>query len=109
MIDKLEALLASGQDSASLRFALANGYFGQGDAVRAIEHARAAIELDPDYSAAWRLLGQAQAAAGKHKDATESFLRGIEVANLKGDRQVEKEMQVFLKRAQKAVSEFKQE
>ena len=106
MIEELEALLAQGQDSASLRFALANGYFGQGDAVRAIGHARVATELDPDYSAAWRLLGQAQVAAGKERDAADTFVRGIEVAKLKGDRQVEKEMQVFLKRAQKAGGEI---
>lgn len=103
MIEKLEAILANGQDSASLRFALANGYFGQDDAVRAIEHARVATELDPGYSAAWRLLGQAQVSAGQESDAIETFLRGIEVAKSKGDRQVEKEMRVFLKRAQKTV------
>ena len=98
MIDKLEALLAGGQDSADLRFALANAYFRQGDALRAIEHAGRALEQKPDYSAAWRVLGQAQAAAGRNDDATRSFERGIELAERLGDRQVGKEMQVFLKR-----------
>lgn len=98
MIEKLEALLANGQDSASLRFALANGYFARDNAGRAAEHARIATELDPEYSAAWRLLGQAQAALGHVRDAAATFERGIEVAELKGDRQVQKEMQVFLKR-----------
>lgn len=100
MFDKLEAMLASGQDSAQLRFALANGYFREGDNERAIEHAQLAVTLDPDYSAAWRLLGQAQVAAGLATDAATSFERGIEVARLSGDRQVEKEMQVFLRRLQ---------
>jgi Tfp pilus assembly protein PilF len=104
LLEKLEALLANGQDSASLRFALASGYFGQGDALRAIEHARVATELDPDYSAAWRLLGQAHVSAGQRNEAIDSFLRGIEVAKINGDRQVEKEMQVFLNRAKRAVS-----
>jgi Tfp pilus assembly protein PilF len=102
MIDKLEALLASGQDSASLRFALAGHYLKQDDARRAVEHARVAVTLDPDYSAAWRLLGQAQVAAGEAEGAAASFERGIEVAKRSGDRQVEKEMRVFLGRLQKA-------
>lgn len=102
MLEKLEAQLASGQDSSLLRFSLANGYFRQQDYARAIEHARCAVEHDVGYSAAWRLLGQAQTAAGEHEAAEASFRRGIEVAENKGDRQVAKEMQVFLKRLQKA-------
>lgn len=104
MIDKLEALLAAGQDSASLRFALANHYLKDGSTTRAVEHAEVAVSLDPNYSAAWRLLGQAQVAAKRPDDAARSFERGIEVAKECGDRQVEKEMQVFLKRLQNAQS-----
>lgn len=104
MIEKLEALLAGGQDSAQLRFALAAAYLKLDDTARAVEHARAATELEPEYSAAWRLLGQAQVAAGSEKDAALTFERGIRVAGQKGDRQVEKEMQVFLRRIQKAAS-----
>jgi Tfp pilus assembly protein PilF len=101
LIEKLEAMLAAGQDSAGLRFALANQYFRQDDALRAIEHAQVAVELQPDYSAAWRLLGRAQVAAGQAQGAAASFQRGIEVAIHSGDRQVEKEMRVFLRRLQK--------
>jgi len=104
LIDKLEALLAAGKDSASLRFALANHYLKDGDAVRAIEHAEVAVSLDPNYSAAWRLLGQAQVSAKRPDDAALSFERGIVVARNSGDRQAEKEMQVFLKRLAKAAS-----
>ena len=104
MIDKLEALLAAGQDSASLRFALANHYLKSGHAERAIEHAEVAVSLDPNYSAAWRLLGQAQVSAQRPDDAVRSFERGIVVARTSGDRQVEKEMQVFLKRLRKAAN-----
>jgi len=101
MIDKLEALLASGRDSPDLRFALANAYLKAGDAGRAITHAQQAVQLKPDYSAAWRLLGQAQIAAGKNDDAVLSLERGIQVAEKAGDRQVSKEMQVFLRRLQR--------
>lgn len=98
MLDRLEAMLAGGGDSASLRFALATGYLKQDEPERAIEHAKVAVSQDPDYSAAWRLLGQAQVAAGQVEAAAESFERGIAVARQRGDRQVEKEMQVFLRR-----------
>jgi cytochrome c-type biogenesis protein CcmH/NrfG len=100
MRDKLEALLASGQDSANLRFALASACFADGDAERAILHAGFAVQQKPDYSAAWRLLGQAQVVAGRTADAAVSFERGIQVAEQAGDRQVGKEMQVFLRRLQ---------
>jgi len=105
LIEKLEALLANGQDSASLRFALANGYFAREDAGSAARHARAAIKMDPEYSAAWRLLGQALVLLGQLDDAARTFERGIEVAQQNGDRQVQKEMQVFLKRIKNAASE----
>ncbi len=101
MLDRLEAMLADGGDSAALRFALAAGYLKQDEPELAIEHAKVAVSLDPDYSAAWRLLGQAQVAAGQVEAAAESFERGIAVARQRGDRQVEKEMQVFLRRLQK--------
>ena len=105
MIDKLEAMLASGQDSAGLRFALANHYFKHDQMPRAVEHAEVAVAMDPDYSAAWRLLGRAQAKAGRTDDAARSFERGIAVANKRGDRQVEKEMRVFLKRLTKSAGD----
>lgn len=101
MIEKLEAMLAAGQDSAGLRFALANHYYKQNEILRAIEHAQVAVTLQPDYSAAWRLLGQAQVAAEQAEAAAASFERGIEVAMQSGDRQVEKEMRVFLRRLRK--------
>lgn len=101
MIEKLEALLAAGQDSAGIRFALATHYLKEGNAPRAIDHAEVAVSLDANYSAAWRVLGQAQVAAGRSEDAAQSFEQGIAAARENGDRQVEKEMQVFLKRLRK--------
>jgi len=96
--ERLEALLASGGDAPTLRYALAKLYLDAGEAEKAIDHAEVAVELDADYSAGWRLLGQAQVAAGRPGDAPKSFERGIEVASRSGDRQVEKEMRIFLRR-----------
>ena len=101
LIANLEALLAKGQDAPSLRFALASRYLEAGDPAAALRHAEAAVALDAAYSAGWKVLGQARAAAGDERGAAESYRRGIEVADARGDRQAAKEMTVFLKRLEK--------
>jgi Tfp pilus assembly protein PilF len=97
----LEALLAKGNDAPPLRFALATRYLAAGDAAAAMRHAQACVALDANYSAGWKVLGRAQAAAGDTAAAIESYKRGIEVADARGDRQASKEMQVFLRRLEK--------
>lgn len=97
----LEAMLARGQDNALLRFSLGSAWLGQGEPARAAEHLARAVEHDPGYSAAWKLLGKALAATGDTAAAHAAYTRGIEVATAKGDLQAAKEMQVFLKRLQR--------
>jgi Tfp pilus assembly protein PilF len=101
LIANLEALLAKGNDAPPLRFALATRYLAAGDAASALRHARACVALDADYSAGWKVLGQALAAAGDRTDAAETYRRGIAVAEARGDKQAAKEMQVFLRRLEK--------
>ncbi|HDP88754.1 MAG TPA: tetratricopeptide repeat protein [Thioalkalivibrio sp.] len=103
MIENFEKMLAAGQDNAMLRFSLGNAYLQAGDAVTAVTHLRRAVEHDPDYSAAWKLLGRALMEGGEPAEAVDVYARGIAVAEARGDKQAAKEMQVFLRRAQKAV------
>lgn len=103
LIANLEALLAKGGDSATLRLALASRYLDAGDAAAAVRHAEGAVRLDPGYSAGWKALGRALAAAGRNADAVQAYARGIEVAEKRGDRQAAKEMRVFSKRLQNAM------
>ena len=103
LIANLEALLARGGDSATLRLALASRYLDAGDAAAAVRHAEGAVRLDPEYSAGWKALGRALAAAGRNADAVEAYVRGIGVAEKRGDRQAAKEMRVFSKRLQNAM------
>lgn len=105
VIENLEAMLARGQDSALLRYGLGNAYLNQADPERAITHLAEAINLDPAYSAAWKLYGKALAAAGRHADALAALDQGIATAQAKGDVQAAKEMQVFRKRALKALED----
>jgi len=103
MIESLEKMLAAGQDSAALRFGLGNAYLAR-DPTNAVVHLRRAVELDPAYSAAWKLLGSALAAAGDPDAASAAFTQGITIAESRGDIQAAKEMRVFLNRLRKRAS-----
>jgi len=95
---RLEAMLASGKDNALLRFTLGSECLKAGEAAQAAEHLRAALERDPGYSAAWKLLGTALAKSGAAGEARRAWERGVAAAESKGDKQAAREMGVFLKR-----------
>ena len=102
-IDSLEQLLAAGKDSALLRFSLGNAHLKAGDAAAAAIHLQRAVALDPQYSAAWKSLGGALAAAQRNEEALTAYRQGIAVAEQRGDKQAAKEMQVFARRLQKLI------
>ena len=95
------ALLAGGRDNALLRYSIGNAYLKQGDAASAAEHLRRAVEHDPQYSAAWKLLGRALAETGALEDALAAYREGVAVASARGDVQAAKEMGVFARRIEK--------
>ena len=97
-IADFEAMLAAGRDNALLRYSLGNEYLKQGDAAKATEHLRRAVEHDPKYSAAWKLLGRALADIEAWDDALLAYRQGIAVAEARGDKQAAKEMAVFARR-----------
>jgi Tfp pilus assembly protein PilF len=101
-IERFEALLAAGKDSALLRFSLGMQYLRSAQPERAVEHLRAAVSQDPGYSAAWKLLGKSLAESANPGEAMEAYRQGIAAAERKGDKQAAKEMTVFLKRLEKA-------
>ena len=101
ILDNFERMLAQGRDSAMLRYSLGNEYLKLSQHETASRHLEVALTLDPDYSAAWKLLGKCLAEAGDLQAALSTFERGIEKAQAKGDLQAAKEMQVFAKRLKK--------
>jgi len=101
VVRNLEALLLQGKDSALLRFSLGSEYLNQGETWIAIFQLRRALEMDPNYSAAWKLLGKALTNAGALRDALDAYRRGIQVAERRGDKQAAKEMAVFAQRLEK--------
>ncbi len=98
LIDNLRRQIDGPRDGALLRFALGNALLDAGDAAGAAEALRAALDFDPAYSAAWKQLGKALLAAGDHEAAGQAWRQGIAVAEQRGDKQAQKEMQVFLRR-----------
>ena len=98
MIENFEKMLAQGKDNPLLRFSLGSEYLKAGTVDRAVEHLRAAVTQDGNYSAAWKLLGKALTEARDDAGAKDAYRSGIAAANAKGDKQAAKEMGVFLKR-----------
>ena len=104
MIDKLEKMLSDGRDNALMRFSLGNEYSKLGQFEQAAMHLQQAVAHDPNYSAAWKLLGKALNEAGQLPEALTAYQSGITVAEKKGDKQAAKEMTVFAKRIEKQLS-----
>ena len=98
MLESLEKMLAKGVDNSLLRFGLGKGYLDLKDNAKAAEHLRKCVELDPKYSAAWKLLGKAQLGLEDSAAARSAWEQGIVAAQAHGDKQAEKEMTVFLKK-----------
>lgn len=101
-IENFEKMLAAGNDSALLRYSLGNEYLKSEQFELAARHLNKALQMDPGYSAAWKLFGKALAGAERFEDAVTAYEQGIQTAEAKGDIQAAKEMRVFLKRAKKA-------
>lgn len=104
-IENFELLLSKGQDNALLRYSLGSEYLKEQNFLVAITHLAKAVELNPHYSAAWKAYGKALAEDHQLLQAIEVYKRGIEVAEKRGDQQAAKEMNVFLKRLQKKISQ----
>jgi predicted Zn-dependent protease len=100
-VERFEALLAQGKDSALLRFTLGSHYLKAGDPAAAAGHLQAAVTHDAAYSAAWKLLGKALADLGRNGEAAAAYRTGIAAAETRGDKQAAKEMSVFLRRLEK--------
>lgn len=100
-LDNFLNMLAAGRDNALLRFSIGNAYLKQNDAAHAAEHLQRAVEHDPNYSAAWKLLGKALTDIEAWDAALKAYQQGIAVAEARGDKQAAKEMGVFARRIEK--------
>ena len=99
-----ERILGTGKDSALLRYSIGNEYVKMADWGAACDALLHAVDLDPTYTAAWKIYAHALAQAGRPAEALGAYRRGIVVARQKGDRQAEKEMTVFARRIERALA-----
>ncbi len=100
-LDNLLKLVGTPRDGALLRFSLGNEYLKAGEAALAAAQFHAAVEKDPKFSAAWKLLGKSLAEAGQAGEALAAYREGIAVAEARGDLQAAKEMKVFVRRLER--------
>ena len=97
-IPKLESMLASGTDTALLRFTLGSAHIRHRQFAQAVPHLARAVELDPEYSAAWKLYARSLVESGDAERAGPVLAQGLEVARRRGDMQAVREMQVWQRR-----------
>ncbi len=105
MVDKLQAMLAAGKDSALLRYTLGKAFLDAGQLEVAREHLLSATQQDAQYSVAWKSLGKACLELNDVAAARKAWEQGLVCAEAKGDAQVAKELTVFLRRLDKAAAQ----
>ena len=97
-IQQLEEVIGDNSENAFLQYSLGHEYLEIEDIKNAIPKLEKAIQLQDTYSAPYRALGKALSLDARIDEAKDIFLRGIKIANERGDLQTAKEMAVFLKR-----------
>lgn len=100
-LEPLQRMLGTARETPLLHMSLALALQQRDRPAEAIGHLRSAVAMDPDYPAAWRLLGLLLAGTGDRDAAREAFGRGLASAGKRGDKQLEKELQVRLRRLDK--------
>ena len=102
LLERFEAQLAEGNDSALLRLSIAQQLSTAARFDEAIAHLQRALLLNPLYTAVWLALGQAFEKSGEAARAIGTYRSGIETAKKNGDKQAERQMGVYLNRLMKA-------
>jgi Flp pilus assembly protein TadD len=97
-IEKLEAMLAAGEENAMLRFTLGNALVREKRYAEAATHLSRAVELDPEYSAAWKVYARCLMDNGDTEGARNALERGLAVARRRGDMQAVREMEAWARR-----------
>ena len=101
MVERFEGMLAAGKESPMLRLTLGTEYLKREDPGSAIRHLARAVDLDPQYSAAWQHLGRAFEQAAQPEEAASAWRAGIDAAERRGDAQAAKVMRVWLRRLER--------
>lgn len=98
IIEELKKMLAEDPDDVLGHYMLGRELLKIGQPQQAIAPLRRVIELDPDYTAAYRQLGDAYRSANRREEAIETYKQGVEVSEKTRDYQTGKECAAFLKK-----------
>ena len=102
-IERMREFLAKDPEDATLWFTLGRSLLEVGRPDQAVDPLRRATRLNPGYGAAFRDLGRALMDSGALEEAAEVLEAGIEPSERAGDLQTVRELESFLRRAQKAL------
>jgi Flp pilus assembly protein TadD len=101
-LEAFEELAAKAPDNVVVRYSLGLEYLKAKRYAEAERELREALRLKPDYSAAYRELGKSLVGLERLDEAREVYSKGAKVACEKGDLQTQREIEVFLRRLEKA-------
>ncbi|TAM81630.1 MAG: tetratricopeptide repeat protein [Acidobacteria bacterium] len=101
-LEAFEELAAKAPDNVMVHYSLGREYLKAKRYAEAERELREALRLKPDYSAAYRELGKSLVGLDRPDEAREVYTKGVEVACGKGDLQTQREIEVFLRRLDKA-------
>ena len=100
-IDMFSRLLDKDPNNPMVLYSLGSELFKKKKYTEAREYLNRAVQIKPDYSVAYRMLGRALYELGEDAEARKVFVEGREVAERNGDLQTVKEIDVFVRRLEK--------
>jgi Flp pilus assembly protein TadD len=100
-LEQLRLIAEREPDDEVAQYGFGKACLNNGLLEEAISALTRATQLNPGYSAAYRDLGRALSEAGRVHDSIRTLRSGIRVAQEQGDLQTVREMEVFLKRAER--------
>ncbi|HET7215189.1 MAG TPA: tetratricopeptide repeat protein [Terriglobia bacterium] len=101
-LEAFEEMAAKAPDNVMVRYSLGREYLKVKRYAEAEGEFRDALRLKADYSAAYRELGKSLVGLGRLDEARDIYTKGARVACEKGDLQTQREIEVFLRRLEKA-------
>lgn len=102
MIDQFRELVELSPDDELAHYGLAQEYMKAERYEESAASFRRVVELKADYVAGYRELGKALMKCGRLDEAQENLLKGRALAEQHGDGQAVKEIDVYLRRIEKA-------
>jgi predicted Zn-dependent protease len=85
-IEQFKKMAEADPNNKMGHFSLGKAYFDAGQFEHAVAPLKRTLELNPTYSKAYQLLGEAQAKTGDREQALATLTTGFKVADERGDR-----------------------